>query len=83
MNKEIEKELIQYIDQELLGGNPPVPISANTDLLGSGLIESMGIMMLIQHIEESNSIKIPVEDMVIENFMSVSCILDYLKNSHS
>ncbi len=69
--------IIQYIVNELLAGTE-VNISENDDLLGSGLIDSMGIMRLIAFLENQFGIKIPPQDMTIENFMTVSDIESYL-----
>lgn len=71
--------IINYIQQDLLNDQEEIELTKEDDLLGNGLIDSLGIMKLIQFIEKSYSIKIPAEDLTIEHFMTVEAIEDYLK----
>lgn len=54
-------------------------ISEDDDLLGSGIIDSMGIMKLIAFIENEAVVKIPPGEIVIENFMNLNAIEQYIK----
>ena len=74
----MQETLINYIKTEL-AGNPDVALSAEDDLLNSGLIDSMGIMRLIAFIEQEFDVAIPPQDMVIDNFISVNAIATYLQ----
>lgn len=71
--------IIDYIQKELLNGAETIDLLPEDELLGSGLIDSLGIMKLIQFIETSYEVKIPPEDMVIENFITVEAIENYLQ----
>jgi len=71
--------IIQYIRKTLLAGKSNIEVSETEDLLGSGLIDSMGIMKLINFIESEFEVKVPPEDMTIENFMTVQDIEGYLQ----
>ena len=70
--------LIDYIREQLLGGRDKVPLDAKDDLLGSGLIDSMGMMSLIAFVESRFELKVPPQDMTIDNFMTVEAISNYL-----
>lgn len=71
IKEEISIELIEEID-------------VHEDLLGSGIVDSMGMMKLIDFIEKESNISIPQEDMTVENFMTIERIIAYLsgKNLH-
>lgn len=71
-----------YIEEQLLGGNQ-TKISEDDDLLMSGLIDSMGMMSLIAFIERQFEIKIPPQDMTIDNFQTVGAIGSYLNKRKS
>ena len=71
--------LIDYIKNELIFGSEGIDIDAEDDLLGSGLLDSLDMMKLVSFIEKEFELKIPTQDMVIENFMTVACISNYLK----
>ena len=76
----MNETLLNYIETELIVSDQTIEISAEDDLLGSGLVDSLGMMKLISFIEQEYELKIPAEDMVIENFMTVSCISQYVKS---
>lgn len=71
--------IIKYIQNNLLIGKGEIELSPEDDLLASGLIDSMGVMRLVGFVEETFKIKIPPEDIVIENFMDVKAITNYVE----
>lgn len=74
--------IIKYIQENLLVGKGEIELSPEDDLLGSGLLDSMGVMRLVGFIEENFNIKIPPQDIVIENFMDVKSITKYVESQH-
>lgn len=75
----MDKTIIRYIHKDLLDSDADTEITIEDDLLNSGLIDSLGIMRLIAFIENEFDLKIPPQDMVIENFMSVEAIVAYIQ----
>ena len=71
--------ILNYIREQLTHGQPDGEITEEDDLLGSGIIDSLGMMRLILFLEKEFDVSIPPEDMTIENFMTVSHIRTYLK----
>ncbi|MEN2282167.1 phosphopantetheine-binding protein [Algoriphagus sp. SE2] len=67
------EEITNYINEEI-----DVLVTQEEELLSSGLIDSITIMKLIAHLEETYEIKVPPQDMVIENFNTVSSIIEYI-----
>ena len=74
--------IIKYIQENLLVGKGEIELSPEDDLLGSGLLDSMGVMRLVGFIEENFNIKIPPQDIVIEHFMDVNAITKYVESKH-
>ena len=74
----MEKEILAYIKDNFMNGQPEDDLLPADDLLGSGIIDSMGFMRLVMFIETEMGTKIPPEDMTIENFMTVDSITAYL-----
>ena len=72
--------IIKYIQDNLLTGKGEIELSPEDDLLGSGLLDSMGVMRLVGFVEETFNINIPPEDIVIENFMDVKAITNYIES---
>ena len=65
-----------YVVGELLSGKD---VGDKDDLLLSGLVDSLGVMRLVIYLEQQYSIKIPPEDVVIDNFMNIETISLYLE----
>lgn len=74
----MNETLIKYIQEQLLNNELEEDLEATDDLLGDGIIDSLGMMKLILFIETEFNTKIPPQDMVIENFMTVDHISKYL-----
>lgn len=78
----MEEKIITYLNTQLLSQGTHQVTSAQDDLVGNGLLDSMEIIKLITFLETEFDLKIPPEDLVIENFSSVDVITAYLR-SHS
>ena len=73
------KEIIQqYIQNELITDSADIELHFADDLLETGLIDSVSIMRLIAYLEEDFSVKIPPQDMIIDHFISIDAISEYL-----
>lgn len=72
----ITKEAItRFLDEELLpvGGMRKRP-DPDDNLLDSGILDSLGIMKLLEYLERTFSIKIDEEDLLPEHFESINAI---------
>ena len=74
----MEQTIIKYIENELASEEIEDGLEASDDLLGSGILDSLGMVKLISFVEDEYEIIIPPEDMVIENFMTVENICEYI-----
>lgn len=72
------KERIKgYIASELVG-QPTLVIGDDEDLLLSGLVDSLGVVRLIDFLEEESGVSIPPGEITIENFGTVNAMATYL-----
>lgn len=78
----IREALIGFISTELVGDGMR-PIEADTDLLGSGIVDSLGMMSLVFFLEQEFDVEIPPEDVIIDHFGSVGAIQAYLSKRMS
>jgi acyl carrier protein len=67
------EEITNYIKEEI-----DVLVTQEEELLSSGLVDSITIMKVIAHLEETYEIKVPPQDMVIENFNTIKSITEYI-----
>lgn len=74
----METILLKYINEQVYGNQTDGEVDAQDDLLGGGILDSLGMMKFILFIETESGIKIPPEDMTIENFMNIETITEYI-----
>ncbi|OAV43674.1 acyl carrier protein [Lewinella sp. 4G2] len=79
----MQEDILQYLITEVLGEEPGYDLDVEDDLLGSGLVSSMGIFRVINFIEKTYGFKVPPGDMIIDNFISVAAISRYVENQRS
>lgn len=75
----MQEKIIKYIEEKLSNEELEDGIELTEDLLGSGILDSLAMMKLISFLEEEFDCKVLPEEMVIENFMTVGKIINYLK----
>ncbi|MDX1429292.1 MAG: acyl carrier protein [Rhodothermales bacterium] len=76
MNNNYADTIRDFVETQLLSGD--VEVADEDDLLAAGMVDSMGMMWLIAHIEDQLSIRIPPEHVTIDNFRTIGCITNYL-----
>ena len=74
----MKESIKRFIAHQLLSDRNGQPIGEADDLLGSGLVDSVGMTSLVLFIEDALEINVPPEDVTIENFISIERIVDYL-----
>lgn len=74
-----KQTLKDFISQELLDGNKLDRIADDQDLLLSGLVDSLGVVRMINFIEQTMDVVIPPQDVTLENFQTVDNIVRYLQ----
>lgn len=78
----MKKKLIDYIQNELLESEETDELLASDeDLLSSGLLDSLSVMKLISFMEKNFGVVVPPADMVIENFVTVDAISEYIQSA--
>lgn len=74
---ELERKVLGYVTSELMGGRNAGDLGPQDDLLTSGLVDSLGVMRLVQFVEAELGIRVPPGDVTIENFVSAKAIAAY------
>ena len=54
------------------------PFDHGTDLLLGGLVDSMGVVQIVEWLEERTGSEIDPADVVLENFRSIEAIVAYV-----
>ena len=72
----MEKQLLKFINTSIL--NEMVEISADDELLISGLVDSMNVMRLVSFVKSEFKLEIAPHEITIENFSSVKRLSIFL-----
>lgn len=70
--------LLAFVRDEVTDGAEPV--EADTDLLLTGLVDSLGVVMIVEWIEQRLDTTIDPGDVVLENFRNIESMLAYLRD---
>lgn len=71
-----QQDITNFISKSILDGQPVAP---GDELLISGILDSLGVMTLVAHLETELQIQIPTEQITFENFSSVDHLSAFLK----
>jgi acyl carrier protein len=74
MNMSTNEVIRDFITNEMLHGSLTTPLSDEDQLVESGIIDSLGVMTLLSFLDERFSIQVSGDDLIPENFESVSAI---------
>ena len=59
--------------------HPEVDFTAEDDLIGEGILDSLDIVALVTEINDAFDVQIPVEEVVPENFASANALWALIK----
>jgi acyl carrier protein len=71
-------EIESFIRSEFSTALGRVELADDTQLIEAGIVDSLGIMKLLQFIEESFAIRIGDNDLRPENFASLAAIASFV-----
>ena len=74
----ISSEILEILIHEIIQDDQ-VKVHSDTDLLTSGLLNSMALVRLVSAIESKYNFKIPPTDLVIENFLNIQSMETYVR----
>jgi acyl carrier protein len=74
MQAKIEKELRGFVDENFLFGQGAQSLGGDDSFLEKGIIDSTGVLELVNFIEQKYGIKVADEELVPENLDSVNCL---------
>ena len=79
MQKNIEEMIRTYIAENILFSDNGYPYADDASFLEEGIVDSMGIMELVMFVEEQFGITVEDEELVPDNFDSVSRLAAYIR----
>jgi len=70
--------LIRFIAEEFLRDDAVAEIPEELDLVGTGIIDSLGVLKVVAFMEETFGVAIEPEEMLPDNFSSLHAMLGVL-----
>jgi len=74
---DIKEKVRAFIVENFMFGNDE-NLSDDTSFLGEGIIDSTGVLELVDFLEETFSIKVDDEELIPENLDSIQNLVAYL-----
>ena len=75
---ETAQKLKHYIASEIMYADDDA-LSEDEALLGSGIVDSLGIMRLVSYIEEEFEVEVPEDQLVPEHFRTVTALAEFVE----
>jgi acyl carrier protein len=75
---EIEAEVRRFLDENFPLAGDTAALDRDGSLLEAGVIDSTGVLELIEFLESRFELEIPDADLVPENFDSIGAIVSYV-----
>jgi acyl carrier protein len=77
--RDVEEMIRAYIAENMLFSDNGYPHADSASFLEEGIVDSMGIMELVMFVEENFRITVEDEELVPDNFDSVSRLAAYIR----
>jgi acyl carrier protein len=78
-SKPIEPEIRDFIARNLLYSSDGFPYEDEASLLREGIIDSLGIVELVEFVQKQFGLKVDQQEVVPENFDSVARLASYVR----
>lgn len=72
----ISEQLKAHIAEEFMAGSPSGELGETTRLIDEEIIDSLGIFLLVQFIQDKFGVDIEPEEVTIENFETIAAITE-------
>lgn len=79
----LEDALKSFIEENLVRDKSSGPVAPNESLMERGVLDSLGLMNLIAFIEEKTGIRIPDDEVMLENFETINAIVTTVDRTRS
>ncbi len=75
---DLEAVITRFIRENFIAGRSDAVLDAGTSLIESGIMDSTGVLELVEYLETTFSIKIEDEELVPENLETIANIVRFL-----
>ncbi len=76
---EIREQIRRYISENLLFSDGDFPYADDSSFLKNGVVDSTGVMELVSYVEKEFGVTVSPQEVVPDNFDSVSSLVKYVQ----
>ncbi|HOO37182.1 MAG TPA: acyl carrier protein [Deltaproteobacteria bacterium] len=76
---DIQSTIIDFIKENFIMGRSETPIDVEESLIESGIMDSTGVLELVEFLEATFDIQIEDEELIPENLETIQNIIAFLK----
>ena len=74
----VREEMRRWVREAFLYLTPERPLADDDDLLDLGLVDSLGFVELVEHVQDHYGVPVPDSDITAANFGSIDAIVAFL-----
>jgi acyl carrier protein len=71
---DVARAIREFIVREFMNDSPGMELGDDEPLIKDGIIDSLGIFMIVGFLEQAFGVRVRPEDVTVENFASVTSI---------
>ncbi len=76
---DIQAKIMEFIKENFIMGRSETTLDVEESLIESGIMDSTGVLELVEFLESTFSIQIDDEELIPENLESIKNIVEFLK----
>ena len=76
---DIQSTIINFIKENFIMGRSETKIDVEESLIESGIMDSTGVLELVEFLEATFAIQIEDEELIPENLETIKNIIEFLK----
>lgn len=76
---DVLNEVVKFIKENFIMGRSDARIDPDESLIESGIMDSTGVLELVEYLEATYGIQIQDEELVPENLETINNIVSFLK----
>lgn len=80
---EIASRVREFVDENFLYMRPGFELGDGDSLMGQGIVDSMGVVEMLEFLSDEFDVAVPNEDLTEENLGTIDAIAGYVVASRS
>ena len=83
MSKNLSQLIKAHVQEEFLFDRPDFIITDSTPLIDEGIIDSLGIFVMINFFQEQLGVEVAADEVVLDNFESVEAMVELIQSKQA